>query len=82
MSVKRIKDLSKHELVDMESNLTVCENGRFEMRDAVPGLAFSRNGSQGWTPVVHRKKRRQIRKMTPTRSTNAESGEEELESCV
>ena len=32
--------------------------------------------------MVHRKKRRQIRKMTPTRSTNAESSEEELEFCV
>ena len=88
MPVKRIKDLStdpedpsKHKL-DMESNLTVCENVGFEMRDAVPGLAFSRDRSQGWTPVVHQKKRRQIRKMTPTRSTNAESSEEELESCV
>ena len=51
---------------------------RFEMRDDVPGLAFSRDGSQGWTPVVHRKKRRQIWKMTPTRSTKAESSEEEF----
>ena len=66
----------------MESNLIVCENVGFEMRDNVPGLAFSRDRSQGWTPVVHQKKRRQIRKMTPSRSTNAESSEEELESCV
>ena len=41
-------------------------------------LAFSRDGSQGWTPVVHRKKKRQIWKMTPTRSTKAESSEEEF----
>ena len=66
----------------MEPDLTVCENVEFEMRDEVPGLAFSKDGSQGWTPVVHRKKRRQIRKMTTARSTKAESSEEELETCV
>ena len=38
--------------------------------------------SQGWTPVVHRKKRRQIRKMTTARSSEGESSEEELTSCV
>ena len=76
------EDPPKHELVDMEPDLTVSENVGFEMRDDVPGLAFSRDGSQGWTPVVHRKKRRQIRKTTPTRSTKAEWSEEELESCV
>ena len=76
------EDPPKHELVDMEPYLTVCENVGFEMRDDVPGLAFAKDGSQGWTPVVHRKKRRQIRKMTLTRSTNPESSEEELESCV
>ena len=55
MSVKRIKDLStdpedpsKHKLVDMESNLTVCENVGFEMKDDVLGLAFS-NFSSGRT---------------------------------
>ena len=76
------EDPPKHELVDMEPDLTVCENVGYEMRDDVAGLAFAKDGSQGWTPVVHRKKRRQIQKITPTRSTNAESSEEELESCV
>ena len=27
----------------MEPDLTVCENVRFEMRDDVPGLAFSKD---------------------------------------
>lgn len=53
---------------------------KFEIRDEVPGLAFSKDG---WTPVVHRKKRRRIRKMTTAtcRSTEAEFSEE-LETCV
>ena len=45
------------------------------MRDKEPGLAFSKNGSQGWTPVVRRRRYR-----SPTcSSTRPESSDEEFE---
>ena len=56
------EDPPKHKLVDMEPDLTVCENVGFEMRNDVPGLAFSRDGSQEWTPVVHQKREGRYRR--------------------
>ena len=47
------EDPPKHELVDMEPDLTVCENVVIEMRGDVPRLAFSKDESQGLTPVMH-----------------------------
>ena len=60
---------------DMQLDLTVCDTVGFEMRDNEPGLAFSKNGSQGWIPVVRRRRYR-----SPTcSSTRPESSDEEFE---
>ena len=45
--------LHRHPPPPLEQHMTVCENVEFEMRDEAPRLAFSKHGSQGWTPVVH-----------------------------
>ena len=43
------EDPPNHEQVGMKPDLTVCENVGFEMRDDVPGLAFSQKNSMPYS---------------------------------
>ena len=57
-------------------DLTACENVVYEKRDEVPGVNYTLNGSETWTPVVRKRRR------SSASSTGASSSSSELDvSC-
>ena len=43
-----------HESKPVAVDLTTCNSVSYEMRDQVPGVRYTKNGIEAWTPVVKR----------------------------
>ena len=47
-----------HELKPVAVDLTTCNSVSYETRDQVPGVRYTKNGIEAWTPVVKRSRRK------------------------
>ena len=43
---------------DEDVRLVDCEEVKFEFRDEMAGVSFTKDGEEGWTPVKRRRRRR------------------------
>ena len=63
-------------------DLTTCESVSYEMRDRIPGVKYTKNGSEDWTPVVKRSQRKKSSDhQCPDNSSSDTSGSELDVSC-
>ena len=68
-----------HESKPVAVNLTTCNSVSYEMRDQVPGVRYTKNGIEAWTPVVKRSRRKALKKQpdnSTVESTSDSSGSE------
>ena len=56
-------------------DLTTCDSVSYEMRDCIPGVKYMKNGTQDWTPVVKRSRRRKKSDYVPSGSCNSSSSD-------
>ena len=75
-----VSAVTAHQPKPVPVDLTTCESVLYEMRDRIPRVKYMKNGTEGWTPVVKRSRRRKMpNNDSGTCNSSSDTSESELD---